>query len=262
MTEIELDITKSIEENASVYFEKAKKLKHKLERTEKAIERLKKKKEAAEKKQARRKRKQEEKRKPKREKDWYEKFHWFYSSEGFLVIGGRGATTNEIVIKKHTDKDDLVFHTDASGSPFFVVKSKGKEIGEKTIRETAIATASYSKAWKKGLMSLEVFYVSPEQVTKEAKAGEYLTKGSFMIYGKKQYLKPMIGMALGIYQEKVMCAPVSAIKEHCKEYVEIEPGKEKKSDTAKKAKRVLKEGHLDDYIAVIPTGGCHIKKKR
>ena len=29
-------------------------------------------------------------------KEWYEKFRWFYSSEGFLCIGGRDSTTNDI----------------------------------------------------------------------------------------------------------------------------------------------------------------------
>ncbi|MCK5107435.1 MAG: DUF814 domain-containing protein [Nanoarchaeota archaeon] len=262
MVEIELDITKSIEENASDYFEKAKRLKKKLEKTHKAIERLSKKREEAEKKQERVRRKEEALKKPKREKEWYEKFHWFYSSEGFLVIGGRDATTNEIVIKKHTDKGDLVFHTDASGSPFFVIKSEGKEIGEISIKETAIATASYSKAWKSGLMSLEVFYVTPDQVTKEAKAGESVSKGAFMIYGKKQYLKPMVGLALGLYEGKVMAAALSSIQKNCENFVEVEQGKEKKSDTAKKAQKVLKGGEVDDYVSVLPSGGCHLKKKR
>ncbi len=261
MVKVTLDITKSIEKNASMYFEKSKRLKKKLEKTKKAILRLEKKKDAAEKKIEKRKELEKE-RNQKREKDWYEKFHWFFSSEGFLVIGGRDATTNEIIIKKHTDPKDLVFHTDTPGSPFFVIQSKGKEIGKITIEETAIATASYSKAWKLGILSLDVFYVTPDQVTKEAKAGEYVSKGAFMVYGKKSYLRPMVGLALGMYKDKVMAAALTVIKKHCKDYIEIIPGKNKKSDIAKKAKLVLKAGLLDDYISVIPSGGAHIKKKR
>ena len=41
MAGISIDITKSIEENAGVYYEKAKKLKKKLKGAEKAIEELK-----------------------------------------------------------------------------------------------------------------------------------------------------------------------------------------------------------------------------
>ena len=76
------------------------------------------------------KRKQNKPIKPRSSKKWYEKFRWFYSSERFLCIGGRDATTNETVIKKHTGAHDLVFHTAMTGSPFFVIQSGGKKIGE------------------------------------------------------------------------------------------------------------------------------------
>ena len=130
------------------------------------------------------------KQKSKRKQDWYEKFHWFISSEGFLCIGGRDATTNEIVIKKHTDKEDFVFHTEAPGSPFFVIKTEsgeGKEPTKKTFEEVALATGVFSKAWKLGLSSTEVFMVKPEHVSKEAQSGEYIAKGAFMIYGKREF---------------------------------------------------------------------------
>ena len=259
MVEIKLNITNSLEKNASDYFEKAKRLKKKLERTKKAIARLSIKKEKAEKKQAQQSVRERIK---KREKDWYEKFHWFFSSEGFLVIGGRDATTNEIVVKKHTQPTDIIFHTDTPGSPFFVIQTKGKKPGDITIKETSIATASYSKAWKLGILSLDVFHVSPEQVTKEAKAGEYVSKGAFMVYGKKTYSRPMVGLALGLYKDRVMAAALSAVQKHCEDYIEIEPGKDKKSVVAKKAQKILNGGLLDDYISVTPAGGSHMKKKR
>ena len=259
MVKIILNIKNSLEKNASDYFEHAKRLKKKLERTKKAIARLEIKKEKAEKKQA----KQEVKVKVQmRERDWYEKFHWFFSSEGFLVIGGRDATTNEIVIKKHTQASDIIFHTDTPGSPFFVIQTRGEVPGEITIKETAIATASYSKAWKLGILSLDVFHVSPDQVTKEAKAGEFISKGAFMVYGKKTYSRPMVGLALGLYDDKVMAGALSVIEKHCSEYVEIEPGKDKKSIVGKAAQKILNGGLLDDYISVIPAGGSHMKKKR
>ena len=53
-----------------------------------------------------------------KKREWYEKFHWFFSSEGFLCVGGKDATSNEVIIKKHLEKNDLVLHTDMAGSPF------------------------------------------------------------------------------------------------------------------------------------------------
>ncbi|MBW2992911.1 DUF814 domain-containing protein, partial [Candidatus Woesearchaeota archaeon] len=128
-------------------------------------------------------------------KEWYEKFRWFYSSEGFLCIGGRDATTNEIVVKKHTEPNDIIFHTEMAGSPFFIIKTKGKRPDKQTLEECAQATASYSKAWKLGIASTDTFYVKPDQVTKEAKTGEFIARGAFMIYGKKNFINADLKIA-------------------------------------------------------------------
>jgi predicted ribosome quality control (RQC) complex YloA/Tae2 family protein len=54
---------------------------------------------------------------------WFEKFYWFISSENFLVISARDSQQNEMLIKKYTRKDDIVFHTQIQGSAFTVVKN-------------------------------------------------------------------------------------------------------------------------------------------
>ncbi len=36
-------------------------------------------------------------------KEWFEKFRWFVSSDGFLVVAGKDAVSNEVLIKKHTE---------------------------------------------------------------------------------------------------------------------------------------------------------------
>ncbi len=102
---IVLNVNKSLEENAEVYFERAKKAKKKVETIKQIL--LKFEKELAQLEKNKEKEMQqmlldEAKKKQKSliEKKWYEKFHWFYSSEGFLCIGGRDATSNDIVIKK------------------------------------------------------------------------------------------------------------------------------------------------------------------
>ena len=189
MTIIELDIKKNIEQNAEYYFEKSKKSKKKIEGVKKILEITEKKIQDTKNKNTVLDKKEKNLVKKETKTEWYEKFRWFITSSGFLVIGGRDATTNEIVIKKHTDKNDLVFHTDMAGSPFFIIKSENKKIDQTSIEETADATVSFSRAWKMGISSIDVFYVSPEHVSKEAKAGEYLTKGSFMIRGKTNYIK-------------------------------------------------------------------------
>jgi len=256
MTTIELDVKKSVAENAQTYFEKAKKARKKAAGAKIALENAYKKFEAAEEEET----EKEVVQKPKRKQKWYEKFRWFISSEGFLCIGGRDATTNEIVVKKHAEKDDVIFHTDMAGSPFFIIKTEGKKPGPKTLQEVANATFTYSRAFKMGLYTANVFWVLPEQVTKEALAGEFLPKGAFMIRGKTNYISPKIDIAIGIMKDDaIMGGPVEAVKKNCEEFVILEPGKDKTSALAKKIK-VKIGGELDDIIKVIPAGGAKLKK--
>ncbi|MFC1768352.1 NFACT RNA binding domain-containing protein [Nanoarchaeota archaeon] len=258
MTSITLNVHKSVEENASVYFEKAKQMKRKIIGAKEAIDSTKIKLKKIEKEFIKESAPLIEKKAIKRE--WYEKFRWFFTSENLLVIMGRDATSNEIVIKKHTNADDLVLHTDMAGSPFTIIKSEGKKIENASIEEAAIATASYSRAWKLGLTTLDVFYVKPDQVTKKAKSGEYLQKGAFMIYGKTNYLHPKLGLAIGIDENgKIMCGPEKAIKVHTKTYFLITPGDIKSSDVAKKLQKKF-SADIDDIIRALPTGGCKIEK--
>src|SRR3989338_194941 len=258
MARIVLDLNKSVEQNAGLYYEAAKKFKKKIEGAKEALEESRKKLAKLE-KQRTEEAKEIVKPVQSGEKEWYEKFRWFTSSEGFLVVGGRDAATNEIIVKKHTAKGDFVFHTDMIGSPFFVIKSGGKEIGAATIKETADATATFSRAWKLGMESSSVFYCKPEQLTKEAPAGEFVPRGGFVTKGKLEYVENKINFAIGSFEGKIMGGPIEAAKKNCKEYTMLEQGNEKASSIAKYVQKKL-GGSLDDIIRVFPTGGCRIKK--
>lgn len=263
--QIELKINKSVEENASSYFEQSKKAKKKLDGIRKILDEYSRKSEEMlekEKRDAELKSRQVQKKIVKSE--WYEKFRWFISSEGYLVIGGRDATTNEIIVKKHMDPEDIVFHTDAPGSPFFLIKSASSNgITEKTIVEAATATACYSKAWKRGIFGADVFRVKPEQVSKETNSGEYIGKGSFMIHGKKEYVTPEMKIAIAVMDDKIIGGPVSAISARTDKSVILVPGDDKTGDIAKKIKKALGgDLSLDELNRFIPAGGSKIEVKR
>ena len=273
MVKVEVYLNKSVDENASLYYEKAKKSKKKLEGINRAISDSK----IMIDKHNSQEQKEEfdyvqKKQKPQRKPEWYEKFRWFFTSEGKLVIGGRDASTNEVVIKKHTENGDLVFHTDMAGSPFMVIKSEKEDIYDIEKEETAEFLACYSRAWKAGISSIEVFYVNPDQVTKEANAGEYLQKGSFMIRGKTNYISASLRLAIAVINERVYAGPVTAVKtllsnhfpdlkktDLDKKFVKILQGTLKSSQVAKNIKKQL-GGELDEIIKVLPPGGCRISK--
>ncbi len=257
--EICIDVRKSLEENAASYFEASKDAKRKLGGAEVAVEKAKLQlKSLLNKQEAEKSEKKEEEKTAKRERKWFEKFRWFFSSEGFLCIGGRDATSNDIIVKKHAEKGDIVFHTEMSGSPFFVVKAEGKKIGKETLDETADAAASFSRAWKLKLSNAEIFYVNPEQLSKTPKAGEYLEKGSFLVSGKVTNLIAEIKLAIGVNGDgAAMCGPVSAVKKNCGKHIVIVPGDVKPSDIAKTVRKML-GGEIDDIVRTLPSGGCRI----
>ncbi len=173
--DVELEIKRSIHENADIYYEKAKKAREKAEGVKKAIEATLREMEKVEEKLEK---KLVTSIKVRRKREWYENYRWFFTSEGFLVIGGRTAAMNEELFSKHLESLDLFFHTQTPGAPAVILK-RGQEAGEESIREAAEFAATYSALWKEGKHVGEVYYVLPEQVSKSAKAGEYLPKGSF-----------------------------------------------------------------------------------
>ena len=256
--QLELDISKSIEKNAEFYYEHSKKAKKKLAGAEKSIEETQNKIKKLEIKEV-----NISNIKPtvKRNKQWYEKYRWFISSTGLIVIGGRDATTNDIIIKKHLEKNDIVFHTDIAGSPFVVVKAGKNDIDNETINEAAQFCASYSRAWQHGVTITDVYFVRPEQVKKELG----LPKGTFMIYGKRTYQRPVLGTAIGITtDDAIMGGPLSAVKKNCRAFVEVIQGDVKKSDCAKKIKAMLEKAvkhaiDLDEIMQTLPPGDCRIK---
>ena len=248
--EIILDISGNAAKNAAHYYERNKKGKKRLEGAKKAlaetihkIEKLKRTKEYEVKNKVE---------KIKREKRWYEKFRWFISSEGVLCVGGRDATSNDILVKKHVEKDEIVFHTERPGSPFFVIKGKA---GKKTKEEVSIATGSYSRAWKDGIGSTDVFCVKGDQLKTE----KGLAKGSFMVYGKREYFEPVLKLAIG-FTDQVIGGPIDAIQGVTKNYVVIEQGNDKSSDIAKKIKKQI-GGELEDIQRFVPAGGAKISKR-
>ncbi len=277
---VELDLTKSLEENAGVYFENAKKLKKKLSGAKSTLEKFQKKQLELSKRSEEKIKEPDVKEAKKRE--WFEKFRWFYTSNNILAIAGRDSTTNEILIKKYTKETDLVFHTDMAGSPFTVLKLSGDdELGLKPIekdelpqniyQEIADFTVSFSKAWTKGMSALEVFYVEPSQVTKNPNSGESLSKGAFVIRGKVNYVLGRMNTAVGLLQvkeeandcKKLMVAPIEAIKANCKDdYLEIIQGKRKPSEIAKLIKARFSYDDLDEIIRLLPSGTLDVNQRK
>ncbi|ASJ09976.1 hypothetical protein A3L12_01010 [Thermococcus sp. P6] len=264
---VRLYLGRSVGENAGLYYEEAKKFRRKYEGALKACEDTKRKlEEVGRLIEEEMKKEVHVKKLERRKRKWFEKFRWFVSSEGFLVLAGKDASTNEMLIKKYMSENDRYCHADFYGAPHVVIK-EGEKAGEKTMFEACQFALSMSRAWSRGLYSGDAYWAKPEQVTKQTPSGEYLGKGAFMVYGKRNWLHGLpLKLAVGVInyegEEYVTCAPVEAMKAHTDRYIVIRPGSLKKSELVKRIKRII-EGwgysvREEDIMAVLPPGGADI----
>ncbi len=189
-------------------------------------------------------------------KEWYERYRWFITSEGLLAIGGRDASSNSAIIRKHLTEEDIVFHAEVHGSPFFILKD-----------------------------AKDAYWVEPSQIKRGAPTGQFLPRGSFVIEGRRNYIKGIeIKLSVGLirsYSNYVLaCGPTNAIKKRSVVYSQLLPGGMDPNSVAKKIKTDLvkaaytnanakddtnaqladfaKSISIGDFIRAIPTGHSKI----
>jgi predicted ribosome quality control (RQC) complex YloA/Tae2 family protein len=207
-----------------------------------------------------------------RKKNWYERYRWFFTSDGLLTIGGRDAASNSAVVRKHLVKKDKIFHGDIFGSPFFILK-EAQNAPDRSMNEVAHATVCFSRAWKEGMYGVSAFWVNPEQVKKSAPSGEFLPKGSFTIEGQRKFIKSdTLKLAVGIIPQDddyvLTCGPPDPIKKKSICYAIIEPHGLELVDVAKKIRieflkmheDIAKKINLDEFVRVLPSGKSQIKE--
>jgi len=164
---------------------------------------------------------------------WFERYHWLITRSGFLVIGGRDASQNESIVRRYLEPSDIFLHADVHGAPATVVKTGGRKPTEEDLKDAAVIAGCYSRAWREGFGYVDVYWVSGEQVSKKPPAGEYLGKGAFMIYGKRNYLRIELKLALGVEEvcdsiygvfQRVVVGPEDLVKQRSLVYTLLVPG--------------------------------------
>ena len=200
-----IDKTKSLEANASSYFDKSKEMDRKAERTKEVI--------------ASKPVSKPKKRVIKNENiEWFERFRWFITSDGEIAVAGKDARTNEQVVKKYLKKNDRYAHADIHGAPSVVVKNmNGVQPSEHSMLEACNFSLSYSKAWGARVSSGHSFWVDNDKVSKTPNTGEFLAKGAFVIRGKRNWNRNLeLNIAVGLItyegNPKFMGGPISSIE--------------------------------------------------
>ena len=263
---IKIDLNSSLPTTASALFNESKKQKAAigsieklLEKTEKDLQKVVKKGEGAKQVNVTQVRK----------KNWFERYRWFYTTDGVLAVGGRDSSSNSAIIRKHLEKNDKVFHAEISGSPFFLLKDNVSPTPA-SLTELAHATVCFSKVWKEAIYGSSAYWVNPDQVKKGAPSGQSMAKGSFMIEGQRNFVKiSTLKMCVGIikYEESYLltCGPPS-MKDTAVCYAMIEPTGQDMADVAKRIRyeflssneEIAKPFSIDDFVRVLPAGACKI----
>ena len=253
-TNIWIDKTKSLEANASSYFDKSKEMDRKAERTKEVI--------------ASKPALKPKKRVIKNENvEWFERFRWFITTEGEIAVAGKDARSNEQVVKKYLKANDRYAHADIHGAPSVVVKNvNGVKPSEHSMLEACNFSLSYSKAWGARVSSGHSFWVDNDKVSKTPNTGEFLAKGAFVIRGKRNWNRNLeLNVAIGLItydgNPKFMGGPISSIEKHCEKYVIFRPGFTERIIAIRKLSESF-SAESTDIEKLLPSGGFDLVRSK
>ncbi len=265
---IKINLTKSAQDNATDYFERAKKARHKKIGAEATIKDLEKRLKGRE-LEAYEKQKNAVREVAK--KEWYEKFRWFFTSAGELAIGGRDAMQNETLNSKYFEDNDLFFHADVFGASVVILKN-GNSSSPETRAEVAQFAACHSRAWEQATGIADVYAMRRNQVSK-SKAKGSLGTGSFLLEGEREWYKNTPLELSAFERQKSSTREVEP-----QIYLAINPaltrdalgitrslsitsGNSKKSDAVKKIASFFKSDNLDYLMQALPAGKFSVGQK-
>ena len=214
---------------------------------------------------------------------WFENHRWSILDGGHLLIAGKDAKGNDMLVKKHLRSDDRYVHADLHGAASGIMKLKAgfipdehppvnlpegvpalrlvddidvPEFSEEAQNQSASMALAWSRAWNAGRAGGAVFWVNPGQVTKTAETGEYVGRGAFVIRGKRNWMRDVeMNLAIGLVcinsVPLLLCGTVDSVPNICQRWARISPGRERKEVLAK---RITKATGLavDDVLSVLP----------
>ncbi|MDR0522867.1 MAG: NFACT family protein [Candidatus Methanoplasma sp.] len=194
---------------------------------------------------------------------WFERYKWFVTSSGRLVIAGRDAHSNDNIVKKHLKERDVFAHADVHGAPSVILKD-GAAAPPEDLRDACAFALAQSKAWVAAMAEGSAFWALPDQVSKTPNAGEFVPRGAFIVRGKRNYehhlaMELAVGEVLYEGHRKVMCGPVRLFEGSGK-YVVIRPGRGKGGKTAGELAKSFAVPE-EEISRILPPGDAEIARR-
>lgn len=84
----------------------------------------------------------------KRTVNWFERFRWFYTSGGFLVISGRNDRSGSRILSKHFSNDDILIRSDDAKIPVTVIQWDNQgPVPMRSISEACSFALAFTDKW-------------------------------------------------------------------------------------------------------------------
>ncbi|KAL5604867.1 hypothetical protein BROUX41_001802 [Berkeleyomyces rouxiae] len=125
---------------------------------------------------------------------WFEKFLWFVSSDGYLVLASKDPTQADMLYQRHLKRGDVWASADIAGACSVVIKNDAAAapdapIPPSTLGQAGTLAVASSEAWD-SKAGLGAWWVRADQLTKKSAAGDFLPPGQFIVQGAKNFLPP------------------------------------------------------------------------
>ena len=259
---VDLDWTKNIDANASDLYQKGKDIGEKADRAEDALKQSRDELAKIQKGLDKERALAAERAQPTKQ-FWFERYKWFVTTGGRLVMAGRDAHSNDNIVKKHLKDGDLYAHADVHGAPSVVVKD-GAKASDEELRQACLFALAQSKAWIAALSEGGAFWVYPDQVSKTPNPGEFVPRGAFIVRGKRNYeyhlpMELTIGEIEYEGSRKIMCGPSECFA-GCEKYMVIRPGKPK---SGRKTNEIAKRFEVpeEEVSRIVPPGDLEVVRE-
>lgn len=187
----------------------------------------------------------------------YQKYKWFLTKSKKLVVGGKSAEQNDELLKKlkQQDNDYIAMHTHSPGSPFSIILSPIEKVQKADLEETAVFTASFSRAWKlkKKKALIDIFKLSSLYKSPKMKTGTW---------GVKEKLSSKV-VELGLVltkQKNVLRAVPPQTPPQKQILLKIKPGNLDKESSLIKIQALFPKLNKEEIIQALPAGKISIQK--
>lgn len=125
---------------------------------------------------------------------WFERFRWFITREGILIVAGRDAQQNELLVRRYLGENDTLVHADVPDAPVVLVKGGAiAAVPPESLSQAGSFCLSLSHAWE--TKAVTSAWWAPAASVERSLSPD----AAYFLRGRKNYLPPaQPGLGFGL----------------------------------------------------------------